>query len=135
MPALSNLVLNDGQATPVAHTFRPKSNDLRTTVYEDRSIGIPIGFPRIVINTEDTPVIRKVTYAVSVPTLEAPAGANAGGFTPAAKVAYTHRANVEFKLPQRGTAQERKNLKAYLTQLLITRLVADMIEDGDEITG
>lgn len=135
MPTLSNLVLNDGKATPVAHTFKPKSNDLRTTVYEDRSTGIPIGYPRIVVETEDTPVIRKVTYAVSVPTLEATAGANAGGFTPAAKVAYTHRATVEFKLPQRGTAQERKDVKAYLTQLLINQLTTDMIEGGDEITG
>lgn len=136
MTAFTNVVINDGKTTPVAHTFKTKSNDNRTTVWEDRVAGIPIGFPRMVLSTQDTDVIRKVTLGFSIPTLEAVAGANAAGFTPPQKVAYVHRCELVFKLPQRGTEQERKDLLAYVKNFLSnTAIAGDVIVLGDEISG
>lgn len=135
MTAFTNVVLNDGKATPVSHTFKTKSNDNRTTVWEDRVAGVPIGYPRLVISTQDTDVIRKVTIGFSVPTLEAVAGANAAGFTPPQKVAYVHRGELVVKLPQRGTEQERKDLLAYIRNFLTAALANDVIVLGEEISG
>lgn len=136
MTVFANVVLNDGKETPVAHTFKTKSNDNRTTVWEDRVAGVPIGYPRMVLTTQDTDIIRKVAINFSIPTLEAVSGANASGFTPPQKVAYVHRCELVFKLPQRGTEQERKDILAYVKNFLSSAAVAaDVVVLGDEISG
>lgn len=135
MTQFANITINDGQATPVAHVFSTKSNDQRMTIWEDRALGVPVAYPKIIMKTTDTSVIRKVDIGFSVPTLEAVSGANTNGFTPPSTVAYTHRADVTLKLPQRGTLQERKNLYAYLKNALALALFAGVVQDGEEISG
>lgn len=135
MASFADIVLNDGQAVPVAKTFKVKMNDNMVSVWEQRDLGVPIGYAIIRVQTKDTATVRKVSLSIAVPTLEAVSGANPSGFTPAPKVAYTHRVNAEFILPQRGTTQERKNAKAFLTNLLGNATITSMINDGEEITG
>lgn len=135
MTQFANLTINDGQATPVAHTFSTKSNDQRQTVWEDRVLGIPVAYPKLILKTADTSVIRKVDVSIAIPTLEATAGANNAGFTPPSTVAYTHRADLSLKLPQRGTLAERKNLYAYLKNALALALFSGVVQDGEEISG
>ena len=135
MPTIADIVLNDGQATPVAHTFKVKMNDMQQSLWEDRVGGIPIGYATVMVKTEDTKSVRKVRLWVTVPTLEAISGANASGFTPAQKKAYEHRSYQEFFLPQRGTLAERKTLLAYHSNLLLNTGILAVIRDGDEYTG
>lgn len=135
MATFADIVLNDGQTTPVARTFKVKLNDMQATVWEERSAGVPIGYAIVRVQTKDTPTVRKVSLSVSVPTLEAVAGSNPSGFTPAPKVAYIHRFSGEFILPQRGSTQERKNVKAFITNLLGNATITSIINDGEEITG
>ena len=135
MPTIADIVLNDGQATPVAHTFKVKMNDMQQSLWEDRVGGIPIGYATVMVKTEDTKSVRKVRLWVTIPTLEAISGANASGFTPAQKKAYDHRSYQEFFLPQRGTLAERKNLMAFHSNLLLNTGILAVIRDGDEYTG
>lgn len=135
MSQFANITINDGQASPVAHTFSTKSNDQRMTVWEDRALGVPVAYPKLIMKTSDTPVIRKIDIGISVPTLEAVSGANTNGFTPPASVAYIHRADVSIKLPQRGTLAERKNLYAFLKNALALSLFGSIVHDGEEISG
>lgn len=135
MTQFANITINDGQATPVAHVFSTKSNDQRMTVWEDRALGVPIAYPKIIMKTADTSVIRKIDIGLSVPTLEVVSGANANGFAPPSTVAYTHRADLSLKLPQRGTLQERKTLYAYLKNALALALFSGVVLDGEEISG
>lgn len=135
MTTFANFIANDGAATPVAHTFSTKSNDLHQTVWEDRSSGVPIGYAKAILKTADLASVRKVDLGISVPTLEAVSGANSLGFTPPATVAYTHRVDINFKLPQRGTLQERKDLYAYAVNMLALALFKGIVRDGEEISG
>ena len=135
MATFADIVLNDGQATPVAKTYKVKLNDMQATVWEERSSGIPIGYAIVRVQTKDTPTVRKISLSVAVPTLEAVAGANPSGFTPAPKVAYVHRFNGEFIMPLRGSTQERKNVKAFAANLLSNATLTAVIVDGEEITG
>lgn len=135
MPSFADIILNDGQATPVAHTFKVKLNDLKQSVWEDRVGGIPVGYAVITVKTEDSASVRKVRIWVTIPTLEAISGVNASGYTPAQKKAYDHRSYQEFFLPQRGTAAERKNLVAFHTNLLLNTGLLAVIRDGEEYTG
>lgn len=135
MATFADIVLNDGQATPSPKTFKVKLNDNMVSVWEQRDLGVPIGYATVRVQTKDTATVRKVTLSIAVPTLEAVSGANPSGFTPAPKVAYVHRVNVEFILPQRGSTQERKNIKAFVTNLLGNGTVTSIVNDGEEITG
>lgn len=135
MATIADISLNDGATTPVVHTFKVKSNDGGVSRFEDRSTGIPVGYSVLAITTEDTTNVRKVNIDVRIPTLEAVSGANASGFTPAAKVAYTTRVKAEFFLPQRGTNAERKNILAYLANCLANTTVKSIVTDGEEFTG
>lgn len=140
MPARANIVINDGQTTPVAHTFNP-SEDGDMDLFEDKVGGIAIGFPLIAIRfrrpvapsngTASNPNNRvyRVNINVSVPTMESTSAATGTGIPPAPTVAYIHRANTEWLLPERGTLQERKNLRAYVYNLLANADILKVLQD------
>lgn len=54
MPQLQNLVLTDRAATPVNHTFVPRSIDKNGVVTVVESSGIPIGDKRVTIGSTRT---------------------------------------------------------------------------------
>lgn len=134
MPTIADLIIGNGASTPVNKTFKVKTNDNRLSLFEERSGGVPIGYPTIRVQTSDTAAVRKVTISVAVPTLEVPAAA-ASGFTPSARVNRTHRSKHEFILPQNGTDSERKDLLAYHLNVLGLSAIVAIVRDGDEFTG
>ena len=135
MASFADITLADGLATPVSHTFKTKTSSGRVATWEDRVNGIPVGYNKLIVETKDNETVRRVKLSLAVPTLEAVSGANSSGFTPPATVAYTHRVNLEFMLPQRGVAQNRKDILAYVKNSLANATIAAIIVDGDEIAG
>jgi hypothetical protein len=132
MSAIANVVINDGAASPVAHTFSPVSIVGDLAKLADRSGGIAIGFPVI------TQSIRspgnglrtyKVMMKVSVPTLDVVAGSTTAGTIAAPSLAFTCLANVEFVLPERSSLSERKNILAYVRNYLATSVAASAVQD------
>lgn len=71
MPQLQNLVLTDRAATPVAHTFTPRSRDLNGVGTVAESTGVPIGDPKLSISTSKTASGRyKTTIKFAVPIVQ-----------------------------------------------------------------
>lgn len=136
MASFANIVINDGQAAPVAHTFAVKSNDARISKYEDRSGGIPVGYGKLMAAVSDiNKNNRRIEFSIEVPVLEAVSGANPSGFTPAAAVAYFNKVTVSFTTNNRSTTQNRKDLLAYVKNLLALSMTASIVVDGEEISG
>lgn len=135
MATFADISLADGLATPVIHTFKTKTSSGRVAIWEDRVTGIPVGYNKLTVETKDNDLVRRVRFSIALPTLEAVSGANGQGFTPAATVAYVHRFNGEFLLPQRGVALNRKDILAYVKNALSNAVLAAIITDGDEIAG
>lgn len=136
MASFANIVINDGAATPVAHTFAVKSNDNRVSKYEDRSGGIPVGYSKLATVISDiNKNNRRIEISLEVPVLEAVSGANPSGFTPAAAVAYFNKCTVTFVTNNRSTLQNRKDLLAYVKNTLALALISSIVVDGDEISG
>lgn len=135
MASFADIVLNDGQATPVAHTFKVKKTVDTLSSWEDRVGGIAIGYPKLTTQTKDNPDVRRISIKIAVPTLEAVSGANPSGFTPAPKVAYSTLGTVEFVLSQRASAQEKKNIIAYVKNALANAVISSLVTDGEEIAG
>lgn len=137
MAARSNIVINDGLVTPVAHTFNPNSGDgnvpgVSVISYEDRILGIQVGFPVISIATrKPTKTNRnyKISIKVAVPVLETVSNSTVSGIAPAPTVAYTTMFIGEFIAPERSTLPIRRDLLAYVRNLLVNPNVTLAIQD------
>jgi hypothetical protein len=135
MPAISNIVISDGEATPVAHTFEPARTAADIAFYEDRDAGIYIGNKKITVQM-DRPQGNgnvgnrnlKLRVKLEMPRLETLSNSTASGITPAPTVAYRLVAEILFTLPERSTAQERKNLRTLLRNLTGDPQVVDAVE-------
>lgn len=121
MSSIAPLVLNNGQATPVAVTFTPTAASLDQATWQDRSSGIYTGMPTIVLSSR-RPVkgsdIFKVRATVKIPVMEVVSNSTVSGIAPAPTIAYTMTGNVELMLPSRSTLQNRKDVTAFTKNLL-----------------
>lgn len=127
MTAIAALALNDGQATPVSHTFSPVSIDVAGVArWADRSGGIALGFP-VISFTLRAPTKQsrnyKLTAKVVTPVLEVTSPSTATGIQPAPTKAYDITFNVEATLPERSTLQQRKDAYAFLKNFLANATV------------
>lgn len=128
MPQIANIVINDGAATPVAHTFVPIGKDENGVFWFEQAtpaVANPLAAKRIgykqtrVLGDSSKQAVgmSKVSYTIHLPTLET-VGNNSQGFTPPSTLAYRELARVEFMLAERSTAQERKDTRVLSLNLL-----------------
>lgn len=143
MPAFAALTVNDGAATPVAHTFSQVSLDQKEGLarYADRSGGVALGYPQISLQIlypqgrgriSDSSRVNRVKVTIELPVMEVLSGSDAG-YTPAPTVAYTMRFQGEFILPERATLQNRKDILAYCKNLLANAVVTSLVQDTEAI--
>lgn len=132
MSAQVNIVLNDGATTPVAHTFNPKGaraveGGKTVSVWRDQSPANAEGY--LVLTEQHSPPngngLEKFRYLIQVPTLETPA--SGGAFVPAPKRAYDTMAVVEVWAHTRATADELKNIVAYVKNFTASTYFSDAI--------
>lgn len=135
MPAMADIVLNNGSATPVAKTFKAKSVVGTLAKWEERSSGVPIGYIRLSLETKDSPTTRRVKVNVSKPALEAVSGSSPLGFVPAPTLAYTLQGSADFTMSNRASDAEKADVLAFLTNALANALFKGAINNGDEIIG
>jgi hypothetical protein len=137
--AIANIVLADAQATPVNHTFVPLGPDADGVLwFEDPSTLSPIGNGRISIELKRPPNAVQSGQSSSQRTIRAKVGLhrpvleslgnNSLGLTPSATVAYVPRVFAEFVMPERGTLQDRKDLRKMIYNLLNDTQVVSLIE-------
>jgi hypothetical protein len=125
MPAAANIVINDGQGTPVAHTFAPAKTVADFALLEDRAGGIYVGFNKLTFSlvrpTGPAKAVSrnlKLSMKVETPKLESSTNSTYSGFTPAPTVSYRPVVEIMFTFPERCTLQDRKDLQAYAKNLL-----------------
>lgn len=138
MGAATNIVINDGASTPVAHTFTPIGKDDKGVMWFEQTTPAPtnpLGAKRI--GYRQTRVMdpkgqltgkSKVVMTVYVPTLET-LGNNSAGITPPPTVAYIEESRHEFTLPERSVKQERKDIRSLAMNLLSNAQIVSAIDD------
>lgn len=137
MTAIAALTINDGAATPVAHTFNPVNIDSAGVArWADRSGGIALGFPTLSYSlrspTKDSRNYKIIAKVVT-PVLEVTSPSTQTGIQPAPTKAYDLICNVEFVLPERSTLQERKNLFAYVKNALAQSIFTNGVENFESV--
>lgn len=137
MPALANIVINDGATTPVAHTFAPDGIDGTVANYADRSGGLPIGYPKLTVSVRKPLNLSTGVYKVGVriftPTLEVTSASTGTGIQPAPTVSYTQSCFMEFLLPARGTLQNRKDIIAFAKNALANATINTVVENCEAV--
>lgn len=134
MAQFADLTVNDGQATPVAHTFKARNLTGGLAKWQDISGGIALGFPTITAMVREPNANNanyKCTVNVIVPVLETISGSSYAGITPAPQKAYDAVARLEFILPSRSTTAVRKDLLAYVKNVLAHAVFTGMVQDTD----
>lgn len=137
MPAVGNIVINDGATTPVSHTFTPLGKDEKGVLWFEQTTpapASPLGAKRIGYKQERVMDQRKqatgesrVIWTVSVPTLEV-IGVASNGINPPPTLAYVEKVRVEFTLPERSLAQERKDARALTYNLLANTMAISAVD-------
>lgn len=114
MPQLNPLVLKDGAATPVSHTFDPV--DIVNGVANLAESGdVPIGNNRMSVSLTKTSTGRyKATIKMVVPTVQT--STSSGVSTPT--VVRTAYAELTFTFDNTSNKQERKDIVAFIRDSL-----------------
>lgn len=123
------IVLNDGQATPVAVSFYPEQVTPAISTFVDRASGIATQYRRLSIRFDPSKSARADTRAelnVSIPVSGTlPSGATG--------ILRTLRATMKFQLPDGCTDAERKDLFAFAKNALANALVTGVVRDYDPL--
>lgn len=127
MSAIANITVNDGAATPVAHTFSPVQSNpnpiWRDTMASKSYLASQFGITAVSRRSDSTKGLTRVKLTLQLPTM------GTGVSLPASEVDYTHQVTVEFICPNRGVKQERKDTRVLLANLLADAQVVDMIDE------
>lgn len=113
MPALAALTINDGQASPAAHTFNPVSTDGAKAQWADRAPAIPAGYLSIsheVAPPSGSRTVYRIQAGYMMPVL-----ATVDGVLQAVRYS---SAQVTLNIHPDSTLQERKDLLAYVANSL-----------------
>jgi len=135
MAQIANIVLNDGKATPVAHTFTPQKIEGETAFWENSAPGVPLGFEGLQVTVKRPKTLSgngqvyRVTAKVMLPTLEVTSPATGTGIQPGPTLAYTTWGEVTLVLPARGTAVDRKDLRTLMIGLLQNAIFVDAADN------
>lgn len=128
MAQASAIVINDGQATPVATTFNPESVTPALSSFADRSTGIALAFRRLKISNSfasGKSVVNRAKLSIECPVTQVVAGVTS--------VAHTLRANIDIILPDGATDAQRKDLYAFCKNALAHSLVQGAMRDLDPL--
>lgn len=135
MSAISNIVINDGQTTPVSHTFAPAKTQADWALLEDRTAGIYIGYNKLTFaltrpsgDSKSANRNLKLSIKIETPKLENVTNSTISGIAPAPTISYRPVVELIATFPERCSLQDRKDLQAYIKNALANSFVTDAFE-------
>lgn len=130
MPSSSNIVINDGATTPVAHTYSPSGQVGLKANWQEIVNGVPIGYPKVSVEFRSLQVPESGAYKVTI-KLNKPKVISVTDTTgkTVTTVDYDNLAVVEFMVAARSQKQERKDLRVLLANLLQNAQIVSAIDD------
>jgi hypothetical protein len=124
MPAITSLVLADGQGSPANHTFVPVTTTGQKAQWAERVGAGPAFWPTVensVVTPNSKPGAAVKPYTVTW-SIYLPVSVTSGGAT---QLDHFHRASINFYFAPNSTDAERADLVAYAKNLLATAAVID----------
>lgn len=138
MSAIANIVINDGKATPVAHTFAPvtSSDPNQVAVWTDRATGISVGFPVLSFKLR-APVKGSRNYRLSAkvkyPVLNVTSPSTGTGIQPLPSQAYVLEANLELVMHEASLLADRKDFFAFVKNYMANAVWTSAVENYEDV--
>jgi len=112
--------INDGLATPVAHTFDCVDHGSDNWIWREAGTSSLLGATQISLTKLKVKggQLEKWRVKVYLPALETVTGQNSDGYTAGAKLAYSLTSVTDIIIPFRATIQQRKDVLAYARNVL-----------------
>lgn len=141
MALATNIVIADGQATPVNHTLIPTGRDANGVLqYIEQTTGPVLGAwtagfsmrkptPNAKPGTNTASRIEQHKLSIKVPVLETLAN-NAAGYVPAPMVAYFNESSLVFNIPERASSVDRLTIQKALLAIANSTTATEMITKG-----
>lgn len=120
------IVINDGQATPVAKTFAVAKVSPESSSFEERTSGVAAGYKVLSIRTSRASA-KRPTHRVDI-DLDFPVLSTVNGVS---SLAYTGRVRSYFVIPDQMTAAERADIQAFFANALDNAIVKATVKDLD----
>lgn len=124
MANIANIVIYDGQATPVQHTFVADSvsrqKDEITAFYKEATATVPDEAQgRITVKSLRLGSgVRRVSVRVEMPVMESVSGVNSAGYTASPKVAYVDTVEAAGYFHARSTVVGRRSVRQLAINVL-----------------
>lgn len=134
MPQVADIVLADGQGTPVNHTFKPMrlASAVNAFRFEDRASGIKAGYPTITVEARsNTNNADKFDIVLKVPKLAQTAPNSGTGIQPNPTAAYSELIRITVTRPHALEPAVAADAYAYLKNLTTNTQFIAWIRDGD----
>lgn len=128
MPSLGNIVVNDAEVTPVAHTFAPVTTDGALAELANRSAVTPQGFETLRAELKK-PNGNRTAYALNLDLYDPVEGTVEGQ----SAVVRFSSCSLKFNFSPLSSVQERKNLIKIAQNLLGHATVTSMAENLEPI--
>lgn len=128
MPQLTSITVDDGETTPVSHTFTPDNIDPKTGVaYLSETTGVPLGDNKITISLRPSAdgTKKKARFVFSMPQVVT------NTTTGVVSVDHVAFGDANFTFDLKSTTQERKNLVAIMVNAFggSSSMVDTILED------
>lgn len=143
MASQGNLTINDGQGTPVAHTFYAAGAGWKDSLkailaqWVDRSQAAAVGYWKASLSFK-APQSGSKNYHVIVktetPILENVTNSTVSGIAPAPTIAYDPISSTTFSIPERSTTDSRKDQLAIHRNMLANAVVTSAVVDLEPTT-
>lgn len=128
MASITSIVLPDAAATPVNHTFVPDSVKGDTGNWANQAPSLPIGFETIgatLTNPSGKSSVYRANLSMKLPVLKTTTDSGGNSTT---TVDYWMEFTGEFKIPQRSSLQNRKDLRKLVAGLLNDAQIIAIVE-------
>lgn len=130
MPTFGNITIG-------TQVFKPAGRDTvtNTASYEERSGGVPIGYPSMRVRQSKNAQTRRTRTVVTFPVLQTAIAAGADGFTPAARVGHSSGFTLDFVSSTSSSEAERQATLDAIIAYVQSDYFASLVRDQEEITG
>lgn len=128
MPAMGPIAINDGKTTPVVHTFAPVRTDGSSGKLANRSASIPQGFETLEVTVREPQSATgsyRLDFSMTLPSVAAVDGQD--------QVVRRSKATLTLNLSPLSSAQDRKDIRILLKNMLDNTLVTQVIENVEPL--
>lgn len=133
MPAFATMTIDDGQSTPVTHSFVAIDHGNGNFIWRESGTTSVLGAAVMTLTklkVKGNSTLEKYRVKTIIPALETATGQNSDGYTAQPRIAYTLNSIQDFVVPLRASEAQRKDLIAYSMNVLDQGQIASALHSS-----